>query len=114
MLKTICIKTIACRLLVEIPSSNLTAVASPVSCLTVLASLPDAHFSLYVLLLMVIGHVFACCCTLGHIRLYDVVDGESLMPPLYFRICPRSSNDLALTCFLSLFQCLLLGCLFGI
>ena len=36
---------------------------------------------------------------LGHILLYDVVDGVSLMPPLYFRIHPRSSIDLTLTCF---------------
>ena len=69
---------------------------------------------LYILLFKAVSHVFACCCMLGHIHLYDVVDGESLMPPLYFRICPRSAIDLMLTHFSSLLQCLPLGCLLSI
>ena len=36
--------------------------------------------------------------------------GLSPMPPTYFRVHPRSSIDLLLTCFLSLLQCLPLGC----
>ena len=72
--------------------------ASPVSFLTVLTSLPDAVASST---FTAVSHIFACCHTLGHILLYDVIDGESPMPPPYFRIHPRSSNDLTLTHFLN-------------
>ena len=49
---------------------------SPVSFLTILASLPDVVVCLlfHILLLMAINHVFVCCHTLGHISLYDAID----------------------------------------
>ena len=58
--------------------------------------------------------VFLCVAAHLVIFIYDVIDGESLIPPPYFRICPRSSNDLMLTHFVSLFQCLPLGFPFSI
>ena len=89
------------------------AAASPVSYLTVLASLsnvvtPSSVFSCSWLSAMFL-HV-ATCLVICYMMSLMVIH---MLPP-YFRIHPRSAIDLALRCFSSLFQCLPLSCLFDI
>ena len=87
----------------------------PVSFLLVLASLPNAVVSSSISscswLSAMFLHVAACLV----IFLYMMpLTGFSPMLSLYFIICPRSPIDLALAHFLSLLQCLPLGCPFSI
>ena len=54
--------------------------------------------SSFLYLLTTFGHWFVYFRTVGHISIYDTIDGLKPMRSLYFRIHPRSSSDLALTC----------------
>ena len=84
---------------------------SPVSFLTVLASLPNAAASSSSSCSSQLSIMFLCVTTHLVIFLYMLLlIGLSPIPPMYFRIHPRSSIDLSLTHFLSLLQYLLLGC----
>ena len=88
---------------------------SPVSFLTVLPSLPDAVVSSSTSSFSWPSAMFLHVAARLVIFLYMMpFTGFSPMPPLYFRIYPRSPIDLALTRFPSLFQCLSLSCPFSV
>ena len=97
---------------VSVTSLTLCAsVASPVSFLTVLTL--GSNWYLPPLLLLVVHNYPSCFCMLLHIWSYFFICCCWLVYqilPTYFRVHPRSSIDLSLTCFLSLLQCLLLSC----